>query len=207
MSLHSLTDLEQDAITEVFNIGICKAGASLSEMVGKEVNLTIPTLSITTIEQANKDITATRKKVSGVKECFDGSVAGNAILLFPENKSLELIKMLFPMDMPDEALLEMEQETLTEIGNIILNACLSTLSNIMQEEIINQIPQAFRGNLSEMMLCNELDSTAESHVLRMDMGMSVSESNIQGDISFLIIIKSIDTFRIKLAQYFGLQLN
>lgn len=207
MNLHTLSDLEQDAITEVFNIGICKAGASLSEMVGKEVTLSIPTLSITTIEQANKDITTTRKRVSGVKECFDGSVAGNAILLFPENKSLELIKMLFPMEMPEEALLEMEQETLTEIGNIILNACLSTLSNIMQEEIINQIPQAFKGNLDEMMLCNELESTAETYVLKMDMSMIVKESEIQGDISFLIIIKSIDTFRQKLANYFGLQLS
>ena len=51
--LDTLSELEQDAIAEAFNIGIGKAGSALSEMVGKEVTLSVPQLSITSLNEAN----------------------------------------------------------------------------------------------------------------------------------------------------------
>jgi len=202
--LDSLNELEQDAITEVFNIGIGKAASALSEMVAKEVALSVPKLSITTIEEANQAICQSIDRVSGVKECFDGAIAGNAILLFPESRALELIRLLIPGNLPDEMLLEMEEDTLTEVGNIILNATLSSLSDIMEEELHNKIPEAFKGSISDVILCNELTSKADQHVLKLDMNMSIKDASLKGDISFLIIIKSIDSFKEKLARYFGL---
>lgn len=205
--LDSLTELEQDAITEVFNIGICKAAASLSEMVSREVSLSVPELTITTLDQANKSIQTSRENVTGVKECFDGAIAGNAILLLPQNRSLDLIRLLFPSNMPDEMIQEMEDETLAEIGNIILNACLSSLSDIIGEELDNQIPQVFRNSLGEIILCDTTKVDLDQYILRMDMNLTVEELDITGDISFLIIIKSIDQFKEKLASYFGLPLD
>ena len=203
--LDALSDLEQDAITEVFNIGIGKAGASLSEMVDKEVSLSVPQLSITTLSQANENISASENRVSGVKECFDGAIAGNAILLFPESRIIDLIRLLFPPGMDEEMILEMEQDTMTEVGNIILNATLSALSDIMEEELTNKIPETFKGSISEVFFCKELTENADQHVLKMDMNMTVTDIDVQGDISFLILIKSIDSFKEKLASYFGFE--
>ena len=111
--------------------------------------------------------------------------------------------MLFPADVTDEMILEMEQDTLAEVGNIILNATLSALSDIMGEELNNKIPEAFKGNLSEVFFCKDLTENADQHVLKMDMNMTVTDINVQGDLSFLIIIKSIDSFKQKLGRYFG----
>lgn len=202
--LDSLSELEQDAITEVFNIGIGKAGAALSEMVGKEVMLSVPVLSVTTLARGNLAITDSEDRVSGVRECFDGAIAGNAILLFPENRTFDLLRLLFPPGMDDQMIMEMEEDTMTEVGNIILNATLSALSDIMEEELTNKIPQPFKGSLHDLAFCNEVIAHSDQHVLKMDMAMTVKDIEVQGDITFLIIIKSIDSFKEKLTRYFGL---
>lgn len=199
----SLNELEQDAITEMFNIGICKAASSLSEMVQKEVLLSVPQLSIATIAQAKENISDSLGEVSGVLEAFDGSVAGNALLLFPQEKTLELIKLLFPGPMDDEMLQEMEGDALTEIGNIILNASLSSLAEIIGEELSNQIPETFKGHAGDVILSGDLEDP-DQYVLQMDMSLTVKEIDVIGNVSFLIIIKSIDQFKEKLTEYFQL---
>jgi len=50
--LQVLDELQQDALTEVFNVGMGSAAASLSEMVGEEVQLTVPEISFVNKEDA-----------------------------------------------------------------------------------------------------------------------------------------------------------
>lgn len=202
-----LNELEQDAVAEVFNIGISRAAASLSEMVNREVLLSVPSLAMTTIEEARRAIDERLGDVSGVLESFDGSVAGNALLIFPQNRTEELLRLLFPGDISDEMLIEMEDDALTEIGNIILNAALSSLSDIIDEQLENKIPETFKGQISESIFTDNLSDAASQQVLQLDMSISVKNSEIIGSISFLVIIKSITNFKNKLARYFGLPLS
>ena len=203
----SLNDLEKDAISEVFNIGISRSAASLSEMVGKEVLLSVPSLSISQFSEAVAELSSSSGNISGVLEEFDGSVAGNAILLFPHDKTMELMKLIYPPEMTDDILLEMEDDTMSEIGNILLNATLSSLSEILDEEILNQIPKAISGSVEDVLHTSNMAKSGHEHVLRMNLTMTIADANINGEVSFLIIIKSIQSFKQKLAQYFGLPLS
>jgi chemotaxis protein CheC len=203
----SLNDLEKDAISEVFNIGISRSAASLSEMVGKEVLLSVPSLSISQFSEAVAELSSSSGNISGVLEEFDGSVAGNAILLFPHDKTMELMKLIYPPEMTDDILLEMEDDTMSEIGNILLNATLSSLSEILDEEILNQIPKTISGSVEDVLHSSNMAKSGHEHVLRMNLTMTIADANINGEVSFLIIIKSIQSFKQKLAQYFGLPLS
>ena len=203
----SLNDLEKDAISEVFNIGISRSAASLSEMVGKEVLLSVPSLSISQFSEAVAELSSSSGNISGVLEEFDGSVAGNAILLFPHDKTMELMKLIYPPEMTDDILLEMEDDTMSEIGNILLNATLSSLSEILDEEILNRIPQTISGSVEDVLHTSNMAKSGHEHVLRMNLTMTIADANINGEVSFLIIIKSIQSFKQKLAQYFGLPLS
>ena len=203
----SLNDLEKDAISEVFNIGISRSAASLSEMVGKEVLLSVPSLSISQCSEAVAELSSSSGNISGVLEEFDGSVAGNAILLFPHDKTMELMKLIYPPEMTDDILLEMEDDTMSEIGNILLNATLSSLSEILDEEILNQIPKTISGSVEDVLHSSNMAKSGHEHVLRMNLTMTIADANINGEVSFLIIIKSIQSFKQKLAQYFGLPLS
>ena len=130
-----LSELQKDALGELLNIGMGRASASLSEMVGEEVELSVPKVDTLSRDEAIIRINSlVGNKVTAIKESFKGAFWGDALLLFPENHSLELVRALIKDDtLPAEMISEMEQEALTEVGNIILNACLGSLANIFQE--------------------------------------------------------------------------
>ena len=83
-----LSELEHDTISELINIGVGRAAASLSEMVDQPVELTVPT--ITFVERfSDSNLTSSPEEVvSAVSQTFDGPFKGEAMLVFPENAAL-----------------------------------------------------------------------------------------------------------------------
>ena len=47
-----LSDLEVDALTELVNIGVSRAAASLRQMVGRQVVLSVPSIEVTSRQTA-----------------------------------------------------------------------------------------------------------------------------------------------------------
>ncbi|MEN8200564.1 MAG: chemotaxis protein CheC [Thermodesulfobacteriota bacterium] len=198
-----LSDMELDAISEAFNIGIGHAASSLSEMLGQEVSLSVPEAKILQRSEVVANLNSTgEQRINGVSQRFSGPFLGRALLLFPEEESLELVRVLLKQDVDLEFLSEMEQDALVEVGNIILNACLSSIAHIVDEEMINEIPDLVRGDLKKI-ITGESPKEDEDYVLLLRMDFAVKEIDIGGYIAFLMDIQALDTFRHKLLTYFG----
>ena len=54
--MDSLSELHIDALAEVFNVGAGRAAASLSEIVGDEVKLSVPSVEVRKTSDFNADI-------------------------------------------------------------------------------------------------------------------------------------------------------
>jgi chemotaxis protein CheC len=202
-----LSDLEKDAFAEIFNIGVGHAAASLSQMIGQEVELAIPVVELLDREQAALILTGnTKGNITGVREKFEGSFKGETLLLFPEESSLELVRLLLSEDLPLEVLTEMEQEALTEVGNIILTGCLSSLADLLQEEITNDLPVFAQGDAETLLKCNESDMN-ETSVMFLKTMFSVQERNIEGYVTFLMELDAMDLFRKKVSELFGMEME
>ncbi|NJO17669.1 MAG: hypothetical protein HC877_18615 [Thioploca sp.] len=134
-----LTELQQDAIVELLNIGMGVAARSLSEMVNEEISLSIPNLEMLSRQSAATHLNGESPiTIAAVKQCFKGAVWGEALLLFPQDKSLELVQLLMK-GVPHEMLNELAQDALVEIGNIILHACLASLANLLAIDLNSDI--------------------------------------------------------------------
>lgn len=213
-----LNDMERDAISEAFNIGVGAAGNSLSEMLGQEVVLTVPAVTIAKksdvargledtqtelLSGVKEDFKAQTGSLRSVRERFQGPFSGSALLIFAESNSLELVRLLLQQpDMDLDFLTEMEQEALTEVGNIILNACLSAVADIIGDEIENEIPELIKGTPTEVIM-GASEGGDEDYVVQLQMQFQVHHVDIEGRIAFLMDIAALDTFRKKLAEYFG----
>lgn len=198
-----LSAMELDAITEAFNIGIGRAASSLSEMLGQEVILSVPEVEILQRNEVAKSVDSTDcQRISGVSQGFSGPFVGRAFLLFPEKSSLELIRALIKQDVDLSFVTEMEQEALVEVGNIILNACLSSISHIVEEEIINEMPIPVKGDM-EKIIVRDSTNKNKNYVLLLHMNFAVKEIDISGCIAFVMDMQALDAFRQKLATYFG----
>lgn len=152
MSL-ALSQLEQDALKELFNLGIGRGADSLSRLLQAEVLMSVPYLDVLSAQAAAERIEAKGSQpVAAIRQPFSGPFDGIAMLLFPEAKSLELVRSLLGEDIPLEQLTEMEQESLIEVGNIVLNACLGSFANLMQTEFTFALPDFCKGSCQQLLL-------------------------------------------------------
>ena len=136
-----LDDFYVDAVAEVLNVGMGSAAAALSEMINDEVKLSVPGVEFVSRLEATYIIGRKAKTdVSGVHQHFQGAFGGDAMLLFPEEQSLELVRAVLQHDdMALQDLTDMEQEAMTEIGNVILNACLCCMTDMFGKEMQGDI--------------------------------------------------------------------
>src|SRR6185369_4381833 len=84
-------------------------------------------------------------RLVAVHQIFEGDITGRALLIFPETKSLELVRAVTGGELPLEDIIELEQEALAETGNIILNGCLATLANQLNRSLTISLPEILRG--------------------------------------------------------------
>lgn len=198
-----LTDDEHDVIVELMNIGVGRAASALSQLVQDEVLLSVPKLQF--LESADAKEVFCRSMpdlLAGVMQDFQGFMSGRAALLFPEERSLELVRAILGADMSADEITELEQETLAELGNILLNNCLATLANLLNRQIQTDLPQAF--NVDTPHLLNRLSSHGQDNscmIMLVQIDFSLRASDLQGYLAFLIDLHSADAFIEALRHY------
>lgn len=185
-----LSDLQQDVLTEAINLGIGNAAASLSEMVNEVVTLSVPVLSFLDKQEAiNKIQLSANENVSGVSQNFEGPFSGEALLLFPISKSLELVRLMLQDTVEHDMLTEFEEEALNEIGNIILNSGLSSLADVFGEQINSSLPIFRQGTCNEVM--NSKVKQEKDIVLFLRVDFNIESYQVDGYVVFLLDVNSI----------------
>ena len=183
----SLSPLEIDSLSEVINIGMSHAATALGAMINEPVNLNVPEVSFLSVEQVVKHLEElSGGSVSAVCQHFDGSIGGDALLLFPQDKSLDLVRLLLSSELSLEMLTELEQEALTEVGNIILNACFGKVANALNITMKSTLPSYLMGSCQEVI--GNLGS--DTRVLFMQVDFSVPNHDIHGFVTFVMDIES-----------------
>jgi len=186
-----LTEIEQDAIAEIANMGVSRAANSLRQMVRQEVVLSVPFVSMVTRQTASKLVEKTgAKKLVGVQQSFEGPFAGKALLIFPEAQSLELVRTIVGPDQSLEDVIDLEHEALAETGNIILNGCLATIANVLQRTMRMSLPSIVRGNGDILFEVGDAAS-GEKFVLFLYIDFNIRNHDIQGFIGLMMDLPSI----------------
>lgn len=204
MSFKGLTELENDAFAEIINIGMGRAADVLSQMVGEEVLLSVPVVEVVTWDQAITKLNSIApNEISGVMQDFVGTLNGRAMLLFPEEQSLKLVHLLLKENVPLDQITEMEKEALTEVGNIILNACFGTIANTLKFDLDSTVPEFIDGK-------SKLISSSRNNakvVMLLQVDFSLEFKNIRGFVTFLMDIDSSEILKVKIKEYVSLLTN
>ena len=141
-----LTDQQKDALTEVINIGFSRSASSLSELTGHRVLLEVPRVSIHPIQELQSSLGEfVDEEIATVHQIFDGIVSGDAMLMLNQTGALHLSRLLTDAETTGDRLYESDREVLTEVGNILLNACLGTFGNMLKVHIGFAVPASPSG--------------------------------------------------------------
>lgn len=196
-----LSELEQDALTEVVNIGVSRAALSLRKMIGQHVLLSVPSVEVLSrrraamllVQQGGEELVA-------VKQNFNGAFSGGALLIFPQARSLELVRAVTGPEMTNEEIAEIEQEALTETGNVILNSCLATMANMLKQPLTMSIPHIVRGDGTDLLRQPAGEEDA-GLVLFLYITFSIRERDLRGYIAMMMDMSSLLSLQRLLAGF------
>lgn len=202
----SISDEEKDTLQEIMNIAFGKAAAELAEVINIFVVLSVPYIKVLKAAELPDYL---RNEVRGfstisiVEQNFWGKFKGSAFLVFPADAGKALITML---DAEHEITFEsgsmeiLEKETLMEVGNILIGACVGKITELLGDAVTYSPPTVVVENrpgdiLPEKLFDPEYTAIVMKTVFRFD------ERNVSGFLFLVTTQESLEWIQQSLAEF------
>ena len=196
-----LDGLERDALTELVNIGVSRAAASLRKMVGAQVMLSVPAVEVVSLQDAATLLGERESsELVAVRQAFQGAFRGQALVIFPQANSLELVRAVVGGELSAEELAALEHEALAETGNIILNGCMASIANMLQRPLTLSLPEVLRGD-GAALFQGDARPGEDGLVLFLYIDFSIRTHDIHGYIAMLMDLPALTLLRQLIGEF------
>lgn len=181
--------MQLDALRELINIGIGRAASILSTMTSEPLQLTVPEVFIVPSNEISSRLgDMGEQPVADVRQTFRGALSGSADLLFPSESAAALANAVAGDLGGDLDLDELRVEILSEVGNVVINGVMGSLTNILDSPVDFDIP-SYREESPKSMFQHASQTEGHSCVL-MNARFSIQGIEISGDILLIFDVES-----------------
>jgi chemotaxis protein CheC len=202
-----LSTVQQDALAELINIGFGRAAAALSKLTGHRVELEVPEVAMCPIgEMADRLRPMLGHELATVHQIFSGPVGGDALLVLDQQSAAILKELLtsepaLPLEIDRSA-----REVITEIGNILLNACLGTFGNLLKVRVSFSVPHLTLDTLESVVGSVAVDRQGLRYALIVHSLFRLRNSSLSGYLVIVLGVASIERLIRSLEEWQGRQL-
>jgi chemotaxis protein CheC len=189
-----ITAQHRDALIELINISFACTAASLSELTGDHVVLEQPDVYIHPISTLNTILAnSLAGDLATVEQVFTGSISGKAMLLLNYEGAVELTELFVPTASRNNHSLDSSAcEVLTEIGNILLNACLGMFGNLLNIPVCFSAPRLHLDALDQ--LINSIAGEEElSYSLFVSTTFRLRDKSVTGYLMLRLSLDSLES--------------
>ena len=180
----NITPEQTDALRELMNIGVGRAAGVLNEMVGFRVLLQVPFVKALSPPDLKKDAGEMgRYRVSAVRLGFEGLFSGTAALVFPPDSACKLVSVLTGEEPGTPDLDSVRAGTLMEVGNIVINGVMGSISNLLKEHISYSLPAYIEDTVESLLTAGA--GSEKSTVLLVRTRFMIQQLQIEGDVILL----------------------
>jgi len=188
-----LSDQQKDALSEVINIAFARTAASLSELTGYRVLLDVPNVAIFPIDQLSAALAEfLPAEVATVHQVFTGPVTGDALLLLNYEGAITLADLLTDERLKSDRLNTSSREVLTEVGNILLNACLGMFGNLLRVHVSFSVPRLHLETLDALLRSLVIGSEGLRYALVVYTAFRMRDSSVKGYLVIALSVASLD---------------
>jgi chemotaxis protein CheC len=199
----SIEQLDLDALTELINMGVGRAAHALNDLTGSHIHLRVPSLEIFRFGESERlSERFGTEPVAAVMQNFFGSYKGRAALIFPTDSAVNLVTGVTGEEPEAEDLDAIQSGTLAEIGNIVINALIGTIGNILGNRLEFDLSEYHRDTIINLIQ----DSTAQqeqSFILVSEVHFLIEKLDISGHIILTFDIDSLEALFMLIDQTFN----
>jgi chemotaxis protein CheY-P-specific phosphatase CheC/AmiR/NasT family two-component response regulator len=187
----------RDALQEISNIAMGRAGDLLARLLDVFVLLPIPNVNTLATSELHMALTsvANNDNISAVSQGFISSgISGEALIIFHDSSFKDMAKLLKYGEKIDN---QVEIEVMNDISNILIGAFLNGLS----EQLDIHFSQGQPNVLGQHCQVEDLISDRQTHwqkTLAIEVNYAIENYNIKCDLLLLFTEDSIDTLTNKI---------
>ena len=154
MKQGQFSTMQMDALKEVSNIGTGNAATALSMMLGKKIDMTVPSVNL--IEFATLIDNVGEREGAGIIVRVLGDIPGNILIVLDKEVAFNMIELLTGIETKEFT--EMGKSALCEIGNILSGAYMNDISQFTGLNAIASVPAITYDMLSAILTTTFMES-------------------------------------------------
>jgi len=186
-----LTEDQTDALAELFNIGVGKGADTLNQMLGCQIQIQVPHIETLTLKELEEQAHEYGpKEVSTVNLNFEGSLTGNAMLAFPPQSAQNLVAALTGEEPGSPELDSVTVDTLSEVGNIIINSVMGSITNFFNQRLNYSVPH-YAANAMHNLVANHI-TEADYSIILAKAYFSIENLKIEGEFVLIFGVGSLE---------------
>ncbi len=192
------TALQLDALSELINIGVGRSAEVLNTMLNSHIDLQVPFVKILLSDDFRKEIEALGSdSLSAVHLAFKGKFSGTAQLIFPAATASKLVTTVTGEEVRSESLDEIRSGTLCEIGNIVLNGLMGSISNVLKMQLKYSVPTYLEGRIENLTSARG-NMASDTKILLARTHFTIKKLKIEGDIIVFFETGALDALLIEI---------
>lgn len=185
---------QRDVLQELVNIGLGQAASILNDMVQSHIELQVPSLDVMSLQEAKallqKKFSA--KIMAAVGQKFNTGITGMAQLIFPTDSASTLVAALAPVALDSEELDGLKIGTLMEVGNIIINGVMGSISNALHQRLTYSLPVYLEDDVLNLLTPEQFNENIPENitVILAQTCFTLAERSVTGN---LILVFKLNT--------------
>lgn len=185
---------EEAQVQQLISQGLDRGGQVLNAMLNTSIELKEPALQLVDISHLRRRLQADYPEtLAGVRMGYLGMLNGEVELILTTDDATRLADIITDGLYAGDDLDALRSATISEIGNVVINAIIGTISNRLSLNLKFTVPQYIEGKLDELL--KRIESLNSPLVILARTAFLIHELNIQGHILLLFGLDEFDTFR------------
>ena len=178
------SEIQIDALREIGNIGHGNAATAMAQILGKEIQITVPRVNFISLEDIFDKVNEETIVYAVVARVL-GEAPGNILFMFDTEAMMKIASMLVGQQDGDD-LNEMGYSALGEIGNIIFATYMNAIGQVTGLKLFPSVPAVTRDIIGAVLSTTFIESGQyNDYVLDIETGFSQENEDLRGDFYFI----------------------
>jgi len=188
-----MTEPQTDALRELVNIAFGLTASKLSEISNRRVVLEAPVVAIHPVADIARELASfVPGEVATVHQVFSGPVSGDAILLLNCEGAIKLSNLLVEERLRSPRFDPSTAEVLTEVGNMLLSACLGVFGNVLQVHVTFSVPRLHLDSLGHFLTSITIGEQGLRYAVLITASFKIVDQGVEGRVVIVLGVSSLE---------------